>query len=478
MTAVNTAARAARAARQAGAPFWRPDSLLARSFLLIALLLLLSLGGWFEIYRAHQREPIAREIAQQTVTIINLTRAAIVNADPRLRHELLLDLNESEGIRVFVSTADERLEPVPGEPLLDLIGARVRSRLGPRTRLAFTRNGIEGYWVSFNLDEDEFWVKLERERLEPDFATQWIGWGVFALLLSLLGAWLIASRISRPLAALTRATQQVGRGERAEPAPETGPAEIRALASAFNQMSDDLSQLERDRAMVLAGISHDLRTPLARLRLGLEMIDGDQSLSLGLVADIEEMDKIIGQFLDFAKGESEARSQIDLAALVEEICGRYAKLGRALTHTKAAALPIELAQLAVRRAIANLVDNALRYSSAGVEIGVFEEAGRAVVEVRDRGPGIPANETERMKRPFTRLEQARSGASGSGLGLAIVDRIARMHGGTLELLARPGGGLIARLIFPLGDSPLCDSLLRVAAQPGRSLPSENRDRVA
>ena len=180
--------------------YWRPDSLLARSFLLIALLLLLSLGGWFEIYRTYQREPIAREIAQQTVTIVNLTRAAIVNADPRLRRELLLDLNETEGIRVFVSNPDERLEGVPSEPMLDMIGARVRVALGPGTRLAFARNGIEGYWVSFNLDEDEFWVKLERERLEPDFATQWIGWGLFALLLSLVGAWFIASRISRPLA--------------------------------------------------------------------------------------------------------------------------------------------------------------------------------------------------------------------------------------------------------------------------------------
>ena len=265
--------------------FWRPDSLLARSFLLIALLLLLSLGGWFEIYRTYQREPIAREIAQQTVTIVNLTRAAIVNADPRLRRELLLDLNETEGIRVFVSNPDERLEGVPSEPMLDMIGARVRVALGPGTRLAFARNGIEGYWVSFNLDEDEFWVKLERERLEPDFATQWIGWGLFALLLSLVGAWFIASRISRPLAALTRAAQQVGRGEHVDPAPEAGPREIRMLATAFNQMSADLGRLERDRAMVLAGISHDLRTPLARLRLGLEMIGGDRSMSEGLAAD-------------------------------------------------------------------------------------------------------------------------------------------------------------------------------------------------
>ncbi|MFM9981079.1 MAG: ATP-binding protein [Burkholderiales bacterium] len=427
--------------------FWRPDSLLARSFLLIALLLLLSLGGWFEIYRTYQREPIAREIAQQTVTIVNLTRAAIVNADPRLRRELLLDLNETEGIRVFVSNPDERLEGVPSEPMLDMIGARVRVALGPGTRLAFARNGIEGYWVSFNLDEDEFWVKLERERLEPDFATQWIGWGLFALLLSLVGAWFIASRISRPLAALTRAAQQVGRGEHVDPAPEAGPREIRMLATAFNQMSADLERLERDRAMVLAGISHDLRTPLARLRLGLEMIGGDRSMSEGLAADIDEMDKIIGQFLDFAKGESEAGIETALDELVDDICERYAKLGRALVRGKPSAIRLSLAQMAVRRAISNLIDNALRYSSTPIEIEVRQKGGFAVIEVRDRGPGIPASEAERMKRPFTRLEAARSDAGGSGLGLAIVDRVARMHGGRLDLLPREGGGLVARLLL-------------------------------
>jgi two-component system osmolarity sensor histidine kinase EnvZ len=429
--------------------FWRPDSLLARSFLLIALLLLLSLGGWFEIYRTYQREPIAREIAQQTVTIVNLTRAAIVNADPRLRRELLIDLNETEGIRVFVSNTDERLEAVPGEPLLDMIGDRIRVALGPRTRLAFARNGIEGYWVSFNLDEDEFWVKLERERLEPDFATQWIGWGLFALLLSLVGAWFIASRISRPLAALTRAAQQVGKGEHADPAPEAGPREIRMLAAAFNQMSADLERLERDRAMVLAGISHDLRTPLARLRLGLEMIGGDRSMSEGLAADIDEMDKIIGQFLDFAKGENEAGIETSLDELVDDICDRYAKLGRAPVRGQPSGIRLPLAQMAVRRAISNLIDNAQRYSAGPIGIEIRGDSGVAVIEVRDRGPGIPEAEAERMKRPFTRLEAARSDAGGSGLGLAIVDRVARMHGGRLELLPRDGGGLVARLTLSL-----------------------------
>jgi two-component system osmolarity sensor histidine kinase EnvZ len=432
-----------------------PNTLLARAFLLIGLLILVSLGASFEIYRSHQREPIANEIAKQTVSIVNITRSAIVNADPRRRLELLIELNESEGIRVLPASPGDVLVPVPRDPLYDLIGMRVRAALGSDTRLAFARNGLEGYWVSFPIDEDEFWVMLGRERLEPDIALQWLGWALLALLLSLAGAWLIATRISRPLAVLTRAAQQVGRGERPAPTPEDGPREIATLASAFNQMSADLERLERDRATVLAGISHDLRTPLARLRLGLEMLDGDAEMRDGLASDIEEMDKIIGQFLSFAKGESETRSDTQLDALAAEIAQRYARLGKVVTHaasgTQAGTLP--LAAMAVRRAIANLVDNALRYAGAPVEIETRREPDRAVLEVRDRGPGIPPDQVERMKQPFTRLEAARSDAGGSGLGLAIVERVARLHGGSLELLPREGGGLVARLAFPLRTAP-------------------------
>jgi two-component system, OmpR family, osmolarity sensor histidine kinase EnvZ len=230
------------------------------------------------------------------------------------------------------------------------------------------------------------------------------------------------------------------------------------LAAAFNQMSADLARLERDRAMVLAGISHDLRTPLARLRLGLEMVGGDPAMGEALAADIDEMDKIIGQFLDFAKGESETKTETDLEMLVDEICERYARLGRSVSHAKAAAIRMPLAQMALRRAISNLVDNALRYSGEPVEIETRQEGDKAFIEVCDHGPGIPENEVERMKRPFTRMEEARSGAGGSGLGLAIVDRVARLHGGTLDLLPRPGGGLLARITLPVRGLPLRDPL--------------------
>jgi len=420
-------------------------TLLARAFLLIALLLVVSVLASFQIYRVYEREPRARELAQQTVSVVNLTRAALINADPALRRELLIELNESEGIRIYPAIEGEKLQPLPDEPLFGMVAARVREALGARTRFAYARDGVEGFWVSFFIDVDEYWVMLPRERFAPGFGLQWLGWGLALLALALVGAWFIASAIARPLAALTRAARRLGRGETPEPLPAEGPRELRTVAEAFNRMTSDLASMERERAMVLAGISHDLRTPLARLRLGLEILGGERATAEGMVADIDEIDAVIGQFLDFARGENEAQAVRDLDALAAEVVEGYARRGRQVSLERGGVPPLRFAQMALRRAIANLIDNALRYAGEPVLVRTRRERGAALVEVLDRGPGIPAGETERLKRPFTRLDSARGGVGGSGLGLAIVERVARSHGGRLDLLPREGGGLLARL---------------------------------
>jgi two-component system osmolarity sensor histidine kinase EnvZ len=208
-------------------------------------------------------------------------------------------------------------------------------------------------------------------------------------------------------------------------------------------------RLEADRALILAGVSHDLRTPLARLRLGIEMSEGDAALRQGMASDIDEMDRIIGQFLDFARSGSEDTSDaVDVAEIASDLVRHYAEVGHPVAADIRPTRTRPLRRQSVRRAIANLVDNAHRYAGGEVELRTATENGAAVVEVLDRGPGIPPEHAERMKQPFTRMESARSNAGGSGLGLAIVDRIAQMHGGRLELLARDGGGLRARIILP------------------------------
>ncbi len=427
-------------------------SLFARSFLLIALLVIVSLSVTLAILSAYQREPLALELSRQTGSIVNLTRAAVINADPERRVGLLRELSEMEGIRVYPATPGEHLRPLPNEPLLSRVAELVRLTLGRRTRFAWSRDGIDGFWVSFFIDEDEYWIALPRERVRPDETWEWIGWGALTFILSLLAAWLIASNIARPLSALARAAGQVGSGVTPEPLQESGPRELRTVAAAFNRMTANLATMERERSIVLAGISHDVRTPLSRLRLALEMSGGDETILQGMSADIDEMDQVIGQFLHFARGEDEKKEPVDLDALAHEIAGHYARLGKSVRVAEASAGECRVRRLGVRRAMMNLVDNALRHGGEPVEIALRRAGDELAVEVLDHGPGVPPDEAERLKRPFTRLHESRGGTGGAGLGLAIVERIARAHAGSLDLLPRPGGGLRVRMLLDIRET--------------------------
>lgn len=429
-----------------------PRTLLWRSVLLIALLLGLAHLAWLQIFRMSEREPRARQVAQQIASVVNLTRAALVTANPSKRLELLQELSREEGIQVYSGHPGERVSPLPQRPFLELVSAEIKRQLGAGTRLAVSRDGVRGAWVSFDIDGDEYWVFMPRSRLERNDPLRWLGWGALVLALALLGAFLIVARVNRPLRQLAVAADQIGHGKTPQPIAETGPEEIRTLARAFNQMSADLKRLDDERALLLAGVSHDLRTPLSRIRLGLEMMDEKGAgLKAGMVQDVEDIDAAINQFLDFARiTEGEAVvTDGDLNALAREVCDRYSRSGKPLTARFAPRLPpLALRPAAIQRLVANLVDNALRHGGGTVELETGIEDGRVTIEVLDRGPGIPAQEAEKMLQPFTRLDTARSSA-GTGLGLAIVDRIARLHGGSVQLLPRDGGGLRARVELPL-----------------------------
>jgi len=427
-----------------------PRSLLWRTFLLLAVLVLASTVAWFQIFRAYEIEPRARQISQNLISIVNLTRTALITSQPDRRRELLTELSEREGIQVYPAEPGERLVPPSDRPVVRLVSEMVRHELGETTRFAAEREGKPGFWLSFLIDDDEYWVRVPRERIERQIALRWLGWGALALALSLLAAYALVSRLNRPLRALASAASAIGKGTIPDPVPESGPEEIRTLSHAFNQMSRDLAQLDADRALILAGVSHDLRTPLSRLRLGLEMSGADAQLKNGMTADIEEMDRTINQFLDFARtGGGEARQYADLATIAAEVADHYRRHGKSVTTELASVPEMPLQTLSMRRVLMNLVDNALRYGEKDAGIAVRAEEGAVVLEVSDRGPGIPATEVERLKQPFTRLEVARSDKGGAGLGLAIVERVVHAHRGRFELLAREGGGLIARIRLPI-----------------------------
>jgi two-component system osmolarity sensor histidine kinase EnvZ len=450
-----------------------PRSLLWRTFLLVGLLMVLSVAAWFAIFTTYEREPRAQQLAQTLVSVANLTRMALITARPEARHDLLRELSDREGIHIYPAEVSDKVKPLPNSPFIQRVQELVHQQLGSGARLALEREGEHALFVSFRIDEastgnaaDEeadYWLALPRERIERVFPLSWLGWGIAALLLSLLGAWAIVFRITRPLKRLEAAARKVGAGDTPPPLTEEGPIEIATVSHAFNQMSASLAQLDQDRVLILAGISHDLRTPLTRLRMGIEM-SADDDLRDGMNADVEEMDKTIGQFLDFARSEGgEPPVTLKLDELIAELSAQYQRRGfQVVTAEKSVRSAVTRGRpQALRRAISNLIDNALRYAgSAGTASGTASAIELSIeamresndtawrIDVRDRGPGIPPEEVARMKRPFTRLDNARSNALGAGLGLAIVERIVRLHDATLDLLPREGGGLIARITLP------------------------------
>jgi two-component system osmolarity sensor histidine kinase EnvZ len=279
----------------------------------------------------------------------------------------------------------------------------------------------------------------------------WLGWAALSLCLALAAAWLLVAYLTRPLGRLALAAREVARGERKTHLDERGPDEIAQVAAAFNHMAQALQTMEDDRAMSLAGISHDLRTPLTRLRLEIEMSALPEETREAMALEIGEMDTLIGQFIDFARGvDDEAWEELDLPQLVENVAQTFSRRGAkvAISHTpKRLAKPIIGKPLGLYRAISNLVTNALLYAGREkpIEIAVEDAGEHVIIHVLDRGPGLSALAAESVKRPFIRGQAARSDTGGAGLGLAIVERIARWHGGGLSLEPRDGGGLDAQL---------------------------------
>ncbi len=431
-----------------------PRSLFGRLVLLLVAVVGLAVLTSVIMFRHDRAELLVRQFSDTKLAQLQALRAALESADGPHRRETLLRLNHEYDVRIVPESERPNIgQPVMGPTFSDLEG-RLRANLGPdteirvapRLRLLLVRvhAGGQGYWVGFPMPE----------RPEaPDIPSRALTWTLVVLALLLAAAYAFARVLARPLRELADAVGRVGLGETPPPLPESGPSEIAAVNRGFNAMLGNLRQIERDRAVLLAGVSHDLRTPLARLRLGIELGTRDESTRAGMVADIEEMDRIIGQFLDFARDDVTTTMQAtDLNTIVAASVERYAQAGQPVTFAPGTIPPLPLKPTAISRLVANLVDNALAYGAPPVEVATAMSGSDVWLDVADRGAGIPADQVERLKQPFTRATAARArddGAAGAGLGLAIVERIARIHGGSFDLTPRDGGGTVARVTLPV-----------------------------
>ncbi|WP_448213568.1 two-component system sensor histidine kinase EnvZ [Colwellia sp. MEBiC06753] len=295
------------------------------------------------------------------------------------------------------------------------------------------------------------WVKIPLTGLEESNFSPLIFFLVILGVLSVAGGWLFVRNLNRPLRALQHAAEEVGRGEFPTPLSEEGTTEIMAVTQAFNHMSKGIKQLEDDRNLLMAGISHDLRTPLTRIRLSAEMMSTqDEYLKEGIEGDIDDMNAIIDQFIDYIRHDSKDKAELgNLNVLIDDVVHAETPTDREVVFSAGEIPEVPLRYVAIKRAVANLIQNAIRYTDGKILVSTGMETNRYVyIMVCDEGAGIPESEIERLFQPFTQGDKAR-GTEGSGLGLAIIKRIVDTHGGKVMLSNREQGGLQAKIILPV-----------------------------
>lgn len=442
----------------------RTPNLFWRTFILMMLLIVFCVMGWLQSFRVLNETPYAIGAARQIVTMANLTRYALISADPFYRPDLLLVLASHEGMRILPKESTDIAMPLSsdvGSPwsVAD-IENYVHTHLSPDTVIASSVNGEHGLWVSISIDGDEYWLMSNLTLINPSYGTTWIWWALASLVASILGASALTRRVIDPLNKLSNAARSFGRGVIPANLPEeTGPSELREVNSSFNRMVQDLTRIENDREMLLAGVSHDLRTPITRLRLEMEMANLPDDTRNNVISDLEQMETIVNQFMAYARRSTQPMEKVNMSETV----------ARAIATARLAIDPavklttdieenifIQANPIEFSRVVQNLITNALRYGKSDddllhLSVEVYRDKTSAILTVADEGPGLDMSQADRLMRPFERGDSARGGVTGTGLGLAIVDRIVRRSDGTVTLENNKPHGLKVKVRVPLAD---------------------------
>ena len=421
---------------------WRGLTLYGRTVLILGFAFLL-----FELlsYQVVQRTlilPVADRSAKDLAGLIILSVQTWVELPPVTRPAFEEELARRHGLRVIPEQAVAR-EPAPGFAFRAQIEKALSQRLGFPVRLYGTP-GSRAVWLDVPMGGWMLQVGFFPNRYAVHLPLAAIVLFSLGTFLTLMTAILLMQRVTVPLARAARAAQEVGAGRLPEHLPETGPRELADLARRFNRMAREVRELLDNRTTLLAGISHDLRTPLTRLGLALEMQREmpDPARLARMAADLEEMNGLIQGYLELARlSQPEPVELVDLDAWLAERAARHGA-----RYVAGQACRTEVAPGALGRIVDNLLENARRYGDGGIELRLVCAGRPVVIEVLDRGPGIPADELGRVFRPFYRLESSRAKATGgTGLGLAIVRQLAEAQGWKIELENRPQGGLAARV---------------------------------
>ena len=427
----------------------RPDTLFGRTAAVLLVAFLVFEAAAFAMVWNLVIQPLAERSADDVAAKIMLAAQTWVELPPSTRADYEMELLFRHDLDLAETKSRLPTRQDPG-----YFGGLIAAALGERAGQAIVpRLGPDPdwEWLEIQVSNKLLRVGFDRQRYELEAPLAAVGIFLLGAALTLAAALVMARQLSRGLAKLADKAREVGQGRDPDRLPETGPREIRELTQAFNRMAEEVRSLLENRTVLLSGISHDLRTPITRLKLALSMLEeADPVLVSRMEGDLDEMNRLITDMLSFARAlRQDGVTEFDLVPVLDDLAAQASLLGP-VEWTPGPPCPVRAGEAALRRILANLLENARRYGDGGPVSLRLEKRGTAVrIAVMDRGPGIPENQREAVFRPFHRLEESRNReAGGSGLGLAIVRQLADAYGWRVELSGREGGGLTAELVLP------------------------------
>ena len=430
-----------------------------RTFILLVVLMGGGTLAWFQTYRILELGPQNRAIASQVAELLRVNAALLDHLSREDEQKVFTALEESKHVRFQTALPSDVVLPFKPQDALGIaLSAAIQPTFDQPIVLAESVNGSAGIWVRVHVQNRDIWLTLNDLRHEGPSDETWLFWIGIAGVFSLAGAAAIAQLLNRPLTQIVYATGRVQDGNFHDAFLDENVLihEVSLVNRRFNEMTAQLAKMEADRALMLAGISHDLRTPLARIRLELEMSVSDPVALDSIAQDIEQLDHIIDKFLDYARPMTKPLAPVAVIPIVEQVCQTFADhphlsitqdlTTQAHANPKAWVDPVDL-----MRILNNLLENAARYglspgqAKAEVHVSLYLYDPWIVLKVRDQGSGVAPNTLKHLTEPFYRGDAARSQANGSGLGLAIVAQTLQRMKGRFKLSNHPQGGLMATI---------------------------------
>ena len=431
----------------------QPRTLFGRTALTLAAALLLLLILTLSTVAYYILIPLGQRSAGDLAALVELSSQTWASLSVEHRAPFARKLAQSHDLLLLEGVAhDHREQAIPSLPYFYFFESALSQRLGTEVELHLYAHDPAWYWVDIPIGEQIIHVAISSARMEAQPPKALLLILLIGSVTTIAASIIIARRTTLPLARLAQAADSLGRSGTLTPLSVEGPSEQASLARAFNEMAQQINALLENRTVMLSGISHDLRTPLTRATLALEMLSSETDA--GLHSDLEEMNRLIALFLEMSKGLSDNQlASVSLSQLLSETVAGFSRSGAGITLDCGNCGALETNPIALRRSLTNLIENAVRYGAEDtVDISCRRYAQVVSIDICDRGPGIPVAEREAVLRPFYRLEGSRSlHTGGSGLGLAIVQQLASRQGWRLQLLDREGGGLLVRLQIPVKD---------------------------